>query len=292
MRPSTLRYYIGESLAGIRRSTSLMSLGTIIASFLVLGMLGLVFINIYHISQFIESRVEIRAFLKDGLSASDIRGLQSRLSAVPGVKRVSFISRDEGLKRLKAQLQDKRFLLDVMEENPLPDAFDIELKDPRNVKSIAATISRMPGVDEVNYGQGFAETLFTTTRFILIVSMGLFAIIASLVVFIIGNAVRLSIFARRREIEIMKLVGATDWFVRWPFLLEGIMIGVAGAGLSCAVLVVLYQTCLDYVGSGMPFLPLVSDPFVIAATCLALLFAGAVMGATASWVFMKRHLRV
>lgn len=291
MRFHTFGYYISEALKGARRGISLMSLSTIVASFFILGSLALVFVNLDYLSRSLVSRVEIRVFLKNGLSPSQIKNLQSKLEALPEVKSLDFISKDEGLKALKAQLKDKQFLFDVLEENPLPDAIDIKLKDPRKAASLAGTIEAFAGVESVNYGKGFAEALFAATRFIGVIAVAFFAIMTSLLVFIIGNAVRLSIFSRRREIEIARLIGATDWFIRWPFILEGIVIGMSGAAISCLVLYAGYQACLRYLNSGAPFIPVVTDRLIIGLTCLGLVGIGALMGAVASWGFTRRYLK-
>ncbi len=153
------------------------------------------------------------------------------------VKSVTFVSKEEAMERMKEDLR-KPDLLESLSSNPLPASFEIALVDPQTVDIVAARFEGDPIVDEVRYGKEIADKLFAFTSqarnfmLIFIVLLGIVAIL------LISNTIRLSIFARKREVEIMKLVGATNWFIRWPFLIEGITVGFFGALAATVVVLV------------------------------------------------------
>ncbi|MGE5594055.1 MAG: permease-like cell division protein FtsX [Betaproteobacteria bacterium] len=292
MRLTTIWYFLAEGWRSARRNVSLISLGTIAASLFVLGAVGLVLLNLNHVSQLLRSRIEIRAFLEDGLSPEGVAAIKAQIQATDGVKQVTFVSKDEGLRRLRAQLGERASILDVVGENPLPDAFDVKVDDPDHTVEVAARVSRIPGVAGVNYGQGFTEKLLATMRLVGAAGVMVAVLFVAAVIFIVGNTVRLTIISRAREIEVMKLVGATDWFIRWPFLVEGMVVGLVGASVSGLLLFVGYKFTVRYLAGLAPFIPVVTAPEPVAALCVALLVMGILMGAVAGGVFVKRYLRV
>lgn len=292
MRLTTIWYFLAEGWRSARRNVSLISLGTIAASLFVLGAVGLVLLNLNHVSQLLRSRIEIRAFLEDGLSADRIAAIKAQIQATDGVKQVTFVSKDEALRTLRAQLGERASILDVVGENPLPDAFDVKVEEPDHTVEVAARVSRISGVASVNYGQGFTEKLLATMRLVGVAGALVALLFVAAVVFIVGNTVRLTIISRAREIEVMKLVGATDWFIRWPFLVEGMVVGLVGASVSGLLLFVSYKFAVRYLAGLAPFIPVVTAPEPVAALCVALLVMGVIMGAVAGGVFVKRYLRV
>ncbi|MGE5587895.1 MAG: permease-like cell division protein FtsX [Clostridia bacterium] len=292
MRLTTAWYFLAEGWRSARRNVSLISLGTVAASLFVLGVLGLVLMNLNYVSQLLQARIEIRVFLEDGLSPEGVAAMRAQIQATDGVARVTFVSKEEGLRRLRGQLGERAGLLDVVGENPLPDAFDVRVDDPQHTAEVAARISRIPGVLSVNYGQGFTEKLLATMRLVGVVGAAVAALFAAAVVFIVGNTVRLTVISRAREIEVMKLVGATDWFIRWPFLVEGMVVGLVGAAVSGLLLFACYSAAVRYVAGLAPFIPVITSSEPVGALCVGLLFAGVLMGAVAGGVFVKRYLRV
>ncbi len=292
MRVSTVWYFLAEGWRSARRNVSLISLGTIAASLFVLGALALVLLNLNYISQSLQARIEIRAFLEDGMSPEGVAAVKAQIQGTDGVAQVAFVSKKEGLRRLRRQLGDRAGLLDVVGENPLPDAFDVRVEDPERTAQVAARISRIPGVLGVNYGQGFTEKLLATMRLVGAAGAAVALLFVAAVVFIVGNTIRLTVISRAREIEVMKLVGATDWFIRWPFLVEGMVVGLVGAAMSGLCLFVGYNVAVRYIAELTPFIPIITAPEPVAVLCLALLGIGVLMGVVAGGVFIKRYLRV
>ncbi|HHV61478.1 MAG TPA: ABC transporter permease [Firmicutes bacterium] len=291
MRFRTFCYFWSEALRNIRRNVNLISLGTIAASLFILGAFFLIILNLNHLTDNLTSRIEIRVFLKDGVTARDREALKTRIWALGGIKTIDFISKEEGLKRLKEQLGDDEGILTAMDFNPLPDAFSIKVAKPESVKALASRIARLPGVESVNYGHGLVERLFALVKAVWVITLALSVIFISAIIMIIGNTIRLTLIARRREVEIMKLVGATDWFIRWPFLLEGMLVGLTGAIVSAVALYFLYGFAVRRFMSALPFIPVVTGGVALRQLCIGLLAAGATMGAIASVVFLRKYLR-
>lgn len=267
--------------------------GTTAVSLLVLGFAVLLVVNTNHIADTVESNVEIMAYLDREQSRDDWKNLRQEIEMTPGVKEVQFISKDEALNSLAGQFGRKTRLKESLGgNNPLPDAFKIRTAKPQQVARVAAAIEKLPGVDQVRYGQGVVEKMFRLTYWVRLITMVFMALLAACAVFLIATTIRLTMFARRREINIMKYVGATDWFVRWPFLLEGMFLGAAGALVAILVLYLTYTAMVDKLQATLPFLPLVRDPRVLLRIVEGMLGAGIGLGVIGSFISVHRYLRV
>jgi cell division transport system permease protein len=221
-----MRYFLAEGWKSARRNVSLISLGTMAVSIFVLGVFGLILMNLSNINSHLRSSIEIRVYMEDNLTRQGLGELKQEIEGIEGVDRVTYVSKDEGLNRLTKQLGEKAGLVDILGENPLPDAFDVRVVNADTTPDIASKISDLPHIIGVNYGQGFTEKFLATTRFVAVATVVLAVILLGAVVFIVGNTVRLSLVSRAEEIEVMKLVGATDRFIMWPFLIEGMIVAM------------------------------------------------------------------
>ena len=222
MKISTGEYIIRETMVSLKRNNwmSFASIGTVAVSLFVLGVFLLLVLNMNRMASALESQVQISVYLEDGLSADDRQDIASDIEALQGIESIRYISKDEAKARLEDRLGDQKYLLDALgDKNPLPDSFEVVVKSPDLVETAAKAIDRMDGVQEAKYGQDVIEHLFAITRLIRIFGLVLMVLLAGATLFIISNTIRLTVFARRKEIAIMKYVGATDWFIRWPFLL-------------------------------------------------------------------------
>ena len=288
-------YYIFQEVGRSLKRNSLLNfaaVGTTAISLFVLGVGMLLVINTNEIAKTIESDIEIMVYMRHDLAEEDAIALEPVIGRISGVKETTFIPRDEALKSLVKRLGDE---LDesVGEQNPLPDAIKVEISDPHEVNTIAAEIEDLPGVESVRYGgQDFVKKLFSLTNWVRIVGLLLITLLGLCGIFLIATTTRLTIFARRREINIMKYVGATDWFVRWPFLLEGIILGFFGALLAVVVLYFSYGALIAKIQETITFLPLGSSTEVLLRIFEGLLVVGIVMGAVGSTISVRRYLRV
>ena len=295
MKLKTGEYFIQEVFHSLRRNNwmTFASIGTVAVSLFVLGVFLILVLNMNRLAGMLESQVQISVYLEDHLTDREKRQIGYDIESLQGIDSVTYVDRETAKERLKERLGDQKYLLDALsEDNPLPDAFEVTVTTPALVDSAAGAIDAMQGVEEAKYGQDVVEHLFDITRLMRIFGFVLMGLLGGATLFIISNTIRLTVFARRKEIAIMKYVGATDWFIRWPFLLEGIVLGCIGGFIAAVALRSFYAAMAAKIYSTLAFFPLMPQyPFMNYVT-LAILLAGIVIGAIGSVISLKRFLRV
>ena len=295
MKLQTSEYFIQEVFRSLRRNNwmSFASIGTVAVSLFVLGVFLLLVLNMNRMASALESQVQISVYLEDGLKADDRQDIASDIEALQGIESIRYISKDEAKARLEDRLGDQKYLLDALgDKNPLPDSFEVVVKSPDLVETAAKAIDRMNGVQEAKYGQDVIEHLFAITRLIRIFGLVLMVLLAGATLFIISNTIRLTVFARRKEIAIMKYVGATDWFIRWPFLLEGMVLGFVGGVIAAVALRSFYAAMAAKITDTLTFFPLMPQYPSMNYITVALLLTGMAIGALGSALSLKRFLKV
>ena len=294
MKISTSEYIVRETLISLKRNSwmSFASIGTVAVSLFVLGMFLILVVNMNRMVASLESQVEISVYIKDEVSDSGIRALEERIAQMQGVESVKYIDREMAMTRFRNRLGDQQFLLDSLgEANPLPNSFEVRVIRPDMVRTAAEAIAEMPGVEAAKYGQDVVEHLFDITRLVRLFGLALMFVLALATLFIISNTIRLTVFARRKEIAIMKYVGATDWFIRWPFLLEGIVLGCLGGIVAAIVLRGVYRVIAAKIYDTLAFFPLLPEnPFLHYVTA-AILICGMFVGALGSTISLKKFLK-
>lgn len=295
MKLKTGEYFIQEVFHSLRRNNwmTFASIGTVAVSLFLLGVFLILVLNMNRLAGMLESQVQISVYLEDHLTDREKRQIGYDIESLQGIDSVTYVDRETAKERLKERLGDQKYLLDALsEDNPLPDAFEVTVTTPAVVESAAGAIAAMQGVEEAKYGQDVVEHLFDITRLMRIFGFVLMGLLGGATLFIISNTIRLTVFARRKEIAIMKYVGATDWFIRWPFLLEGIVLGCIGGFIAAVALRSFYAAMAAKIYSTLAFFPLMPQyPFMNYVT-LAILLAGIVIGAIGSVISLKRFLRV
>ena len=272
---------------------SFASIGTVAVSLFVLGVFLILVLNMNRMASMLESQVQISVYLQDDMKKQDRIDLQSDIEKMQGIAEVRFVDKDAAKERLSERLGDQKYLLDALgDKNPLPDSFEVTVKTPEMVETAAKAIERMDGVESAKYGQDVVEHLFDITRLMRIFGLVLMLLLAGATIFIISNTIRLTVFARRKEIAIMKYVGATDWFIRWPFLMEGIVLGCIGGILSALALRSFYAAMAAKIYNTLAFFPLMPQyPFMNYVT-VAIIISGMFIGAIGSAFSLKRFLEV
>ncbi|MBO8129096.1 MAG: ABC transporter permease [Peptococcaceae bacterium] len=271
------------------------SAGMIAVSVAILAAFLLVAVNAGQMIKFLESQVEINVFLSPEAERWELR---DRIQSLDGVTSVTFISKEQALKEMAASLGEKADLLTGLEDdNPLPDAFRVRASSADVVPAIAREIEFFPGVDKVRYGQGIVEKIVLIGRWLNVISLGVAALLALAAVFLIVTTIRLSVAARQQEVSIMKFLGASNWFVRAPFLLEGMIIGGTGAiaavtGIGAAYYYLTLQVARVEKLSLLWFWQPVTDPQVLLPLAGGLLLLGIIMGGLGSIVSIKKYLKV
>lgn len=295
MKLSTSEYFIKEVYTSFKRNIwmTLASIFTVVLSLFILGFFSIVILNLNKMADTLESQVQISVYLKDDLSQEEIDETKETLSKIEGLQDIKFTTREEAMKNFKERLGDQQFLLDALDDtNPLPNSFSLTVTSPQQVKTIADTAAALDSVESASYSQDIINHLFNLTHLIRLIGVALIILLTGAAIFIISNTIRLTVFARRKEIAIMKYVVATDWFIRWPFLLEGICLGFIGGGLATIFLYIVYNQVTQEIYEAMAFFPLIPQHPFIDYISLAILVAGIIIGALGSTISLKRFLKV
>jgi cell division transport system permease protein len=283
-----LFFYIAEAFRGLRTNSlvNLLALGTITMIMLIVGFFLLVFFNLQASVQMMGERLEVSVYLKDGLTDHEKDFLQSRLKAEPGIRKVTYLSRVQALDVFKKELKGQETLLEGLGQNPLPDSYEVNVDRTYAVdgrlEALANKFSGYPGVEDVSYGRHGAEVLGGLLKLIAYGGTAIAVLLGVSVVFIISNSVRLALYTRGQEIELMQWIGATRGFIQGPFLIEGMLLSMLGSALSIGILAGLYYALpLEAVlflshTAGIDFLPLPVVAAMIAGGGL-LGFAGGVV---------------
>lgn len=282
MRVKTVGYFFQQAAASIKRNgwMSIASIITMTFCLMVLGTALLLLLNTSNVVANVESNVEILAYVKAEVKAQNYPELENRLKSHPLVSQVSFISKDDALKDMQQRFGGQSDLVAALGgKNPLPDTYKVQVSKPSDVIKVAADLTAWPEFEKVRYGQGIVERLFALTRWIKIVSFSVMGFLALAAVFFISTTIRLTMSSRQVEMGIMKMVGATNWFIRWPLFLEGIFFGLTGAILAVGTLSGLYLLLLKNVQASLSFLSLVNDPRLLISIFGGLMVTGVVLGA-------------
>ncbi len=260
-------YFIAEAFRGLRANSlvNLLAMGTISMAMLIVGFFLLAFINLHAAAGRIGDRLQVSVYLRSGLTQQERDFLQLRLKTEPGVRKVSFLSKTEALEQFRKELKGQESLIAGLGENPLPDSFELNMDrqsaESEKLETLAKRIAVFPGVEDVSYGREGAQLLSSLFKLITYGGAALAVLLGVSVVFIISNSVRLALYSRGQEIELMQWIGATRGFIQGPFLIEGMMLAMFGTLVAVGVLAaVFYSLPQDVVlflsrPNGLDFLP-------------------------------------
>lgn len=246
MKGYGLFYFIGEAFRGLRANSivNLLAVGTISMAMLIVGLFLLVILNVQSTANSLADRLEMSVYVKDGLTDHEKDLLLTRLKVEPGVKKVTVLSKAEALTLFKKELKGQEALLQGLGENPLPDSYELRIDqqyaDTDRLEAMAKKISGFPGVEDVSYGKQGAELLAGLYKLIAYGGTAIAVLLCVTVVFIISNSVRLALYSRGQEIELMQWIGATRGFIQGPFLIEGMLLSMLGTALAIGILAGLF----------------------------------------------------
>lgn len=294
MRLSSIQYAIRDAFRSLWRNKfmSMASIATVAISLLILGASWLLVINTQYLATVMESELEINVYLNLDVEREKALEMETSFAGVSGVEQVTFISKEEGLKKLEERFGQEANLLQALgDNNPLPDMYRLKALEANQVPNIAQEAEKIPGVEMVRYGQGMVERLLALTQWLRTAGVVIIIAIALAAVFLIATTIRLTVFARRREITIMKLVGATNWYIRWPFFLEGMIIGLTGAIIAVTCLNFFYSQLTSNIALTISFLNILTDTTVIYSVYKNLLIMGTVLGAMGSAISLRKFLK-
>lgn len=221
------------------RGMGIASVGSITAVLIILGMVLIIILSINNVVVETKNKFdEIQIYLEDNIESEKMAEIEDKLKSSEGVTDVYFESKDEALEIMKKDWGEESYLLEGLEENPLPNSYIVKLKDIEYADNVVSKLEGIDGIEEVKYYKDVIEKLLAAANYIKVGGMIIIAILMFISVFIISNTIKITVTARKREINIMKYVGATNGYIRGPFVIEGIILGLVGAGLS--ILIVNY----------------------------------------------------
>lgn len=287
-------YCLPEAFRSIVRNSwmSFASVGAVAVTLFILGSFMLLNVNVEYLTNQIKDQVEIIAYVDEALSGAEVDRLRVSLIQMDRVEEVRFVSRQEALQLLKEDLGEEMVAgFEADGRNPLRDSFEIRAIIPEDIPQVAAELEAMPGIARIDYGTAVVEKLFRfagAVRWVGLFFMGGLALTA---LFLIANTIKLTVAARSTEIMIMKFVGATEWFVRWPFLIEGLALGSFGALLPTLALIYLYGQTVAVAQVHLNFLPLVPPQEIVWQLSRILLLLGTAIGGAGSLLSMRRFLK-
>ena len=287
-----LKFFLGEVARNFTRNAGMQitAIGTVAVTIVLLGAFLYVRAALAHLGSDVLNQIEISVYLKPDVSAAQTATLRTRLAQDERIRSVRYIPKSEGLRELRARMQGQ-IDTTILTENPLPDKMRVRVRRPEDVPFVAKNIRAMPGVATADYGQAVVARLLqlgAVARRVGIALIVMFVIIAGI---IISNTIRLTVFARRREIAVMQLVGATNMYIRMPFICEGMLDGIVGALVAVGLLMLARGELLAKFNGYLPWLRLNATQADLSAIFLELLVAGAIVGIVSSWIAVGRYLR-
>jgi cell division transport system permease protein len=297
MKISTFKYYIMDALKSLKRNktVSIASIATVAATLFILGVFLLIVFNVNSGMEVIGSKLQVKIYIEDEITISDKSAIERAIDDVQGVTNVKFETKDDALETVKKQFgEDSKALVEGLEKtNPFPNAYVVSVEKPEIVTNVVEAAEGLSGVEKINDVREIVDKVIKITNSIKVIGFALFIILISVSLFLIGNTIKLTVYSRKKEIGIMKYVGATDWFIRWPFIIEGMMLGISGAIVSIGVLYYVYrmafqksaQTLLEFSG-----FTLINPHFILSTTLWQFMLGGLLIGAIGSVLSIRKFL--
>ena len=294
MKINTINYFIVDALKSIKRNitVSFAAMLTVLVTFFVLGTFTLVGLNFNKTIEDVADKIEIKVYLQDDIKLVNQREVEIKLAEQEGVKAVTYESKDEAFTKLKKDLEGNSGMLEgySLENNPLASSYIVTLEDASYAGDVSKAVEDMTGVESITNQQELIEKISNVVDFVQILGVVLFFVFIGVSIFLIMNTIKLAVYSRRREVGIMKFVGATDWFIRWPFVIEGMIIGAVGSLLATAILYFIYRGVFGFIASNLLIANLVPVSFVLTTLLGGFLLGGIVVGAIGSIAALRKFL--
>jgi cell division transport system permease protein len=291
-----LGYFFAETATNLKRNLlmTIAAISTVAISLLLLGGVQILSMIVNNVTLSWEARVEISAYLRDDASSGEIRALESQVAGYDEVQDVTYVSKQQAYEDFKQQFRNKPEFYEHIGPEDLPASLRIKLTDARYTEEVAARIQGAPGVDDVRFGGQIIKRLLQVNSLLRTITLVMSIVLMIASAGLIANTIRLAIYARREEIGIMKLVGATNWFIRIPFMLEGVFAALVGALVASAIVVAANALLFTRMGQALPFLGpvFIFSASEIASVLLALVGVGTLVGVMGSTLALRRFLEV
>ncbi len=299
MRIRTARYIIREGFVNTYRNIlmSLASVIIVVATLIVFGFFLLIALNLELNINVIKDQPQLEVFCNIELDDNQVDQVEEAVKNNNNVLKYQKVTKAEAFEKMKARFGEESVILDGYDEDILPISFIINLKDPTTSAEVAEEFRGLSGVHEVSFHQKTIDLISKATYWIRFISGFMIVILLVISVFIISNTIKITVFARRKEINIMKFIGATDWFIRWPFVVEGVIIGILGAVIAFIISGVGYNALegkfyKDLISLNMNLLKMLKISDIWIQLVLYYSVIGVVVGAVGSFLSIRRYLRV
>ena len=296
MKINTITYFIVDALKSIKRNitVSFAAMLTVLVTFFVLGTFTLVGLNFNKTIEDVADKIEIKVYLQDDIKLVNQREVEIKLAEQEGVKAVTYESKDEAFTKLKKDLEGNSGMLEgySLENNPLASSYIVTLEDASYAGSVSKAVEDMTGVESITNQQELIEKISRVVDFVQILGVVLFFVFIGVSIFLIMNTIKLAVYSIRREVGIMKFVGATDWFIRWPFVIEGMIIGAVGSLFATVILYFIYRGVFGFIASNLLIANLVPVSFILTTLLGGFLLGGILVGAIGSIAALRKFLVV
>ena len=296
MKISTIKYFVVDSLRGLKRhkTLSIASAATVAATLFILGVFVLSMMNVQQLIKQVESKVEVRVVLKDNINIKQEKDLKQKVNEISDVEKITYETKNDALDKFKEQLgeENESLVEGLKKENPLPNSLIIKVKQPEAVSQVVKKIKGNSGIEEIKDGREIVDKITQVTGTLKWIGLALFLVFIGVSLFLIGNTIKITVYSRKREINIMKYIGATDWFIRWPFIFEGIIIGIIGSLLSVGILYWIYRIVFQKASVGLVFIKLLQPSYIISNVLWIFIIGGVIIGALGSILSIRKFLSV
>ncbi len=297
MKFDSFKYSFKEALKSIKRNKtlSIASIATVTATLFLLGAITLGVANADKLITQLGSMVEVKIYLKEDISDNNKNAIENKIKEVDGIDKITFQSKEDALKDVKEQMKDElgQLTSGFEDNNPFPASFTVNVKEPLVVDKVVSSIKDMNGIDEIKDARSIIAKISKLTDSFKIGAAVAFVVFIMISLFLIGNTIKITVFTRKKEIGIMKYVGATDWFIRWPFIIEGMILGIFGAVISVVVLGFIYSIIINNLSADTLFgFDLVGISYILKVIIWEFLGCGVFIGAIGSIISMRKFLKV
>ncbi|MGH4050648.1 MAG: permease-like cell division protein FtsX [Clostridium sp.] len=296
MKISTIKYYVIDALKSLKRNStvSIASVATVAATVFILGVFLLIVFNVNAGVQELGAKLEVKIYLKDNVTIGDKSAIEAAVGKVKGVSDIKFEDKDDALDNVKKQFgENSESLVQGFEKtNPFPSAYVVKVSNPIIVDDVVKSAKGLSGVDQIKDVREVVDKVISITNTLKIIGAVLFVILISVSLFLIGNTIKLTVYSRKKEIGIMKFVGATDWFIRWPFIIEGMILGISGALISTGLIYYAYRLVFLKYTNALLGMTLINPHFILSTLLWQFTLGGLVIGAIGSALSIRKFLVV
>ena len=295
MKIRTMKQFFFDSLKGIARNRimSIASIGTVTATIFIFGAIMMMALNINNMIESVGDQIEIKVYLDKKLKDEDKKAIEPIIKKIPNVTEIKYETKEQALEKMKEQLGEKADLASGLEKNnPLPESNIVRVSSPENVGQVSQSLAKIKGVTEVKDGKSQVDKILHINKVVKTSSMVLMAIFGIVALFLIANTIKLTVYARKKEIGIMKYIGATDWFIRWPFIIEGVLLGLVGVIISLVLLAFSYKYMSGVINDLLMMFNPVPFGEMIWGLSWKFILLGIAIGGAGSAISLRKFLQV